>query len=78
MPTTTEAKGFMMKTLTNNPPPHPNPPLFSNPPPSFPQPPVRPFPITCPSCSASRSWMLLNEAEKHTIKKKEQLENATQ
>ena len=60
-----------MKTLTNAPPSHPNPPLPSNPPPFLPQPPDRPFPITCPSCSASRNSML-----KHIIKKQEQLENA--
>jgi hypothetical protein len=64
-----------MKTLTNAPPPHPHPPIPSNPPPFLPQPPLSPFHIPCPSCSASRSWMLLNEAGKGTIKEKEQSEN---
>jgi hypothetical protein len=60
-----------MKTLINDPPPHPNPPLPSSPPPFLPQPPESPFPITCPSCTMSRSHAL-----KSTIREKEQLENA--
>ena len=59
-----------MKSLTNDPPFYPNPSLPSNPPPFLPQPPDRPFPITCPSCSISRS-----QALRSTIKEKEQLQN---
>jgi len=56
-----------MKTLTND----PTPPTIPLPPPFLPQPPDRPFPITLPSCTMSRS-----QALKSTIREKEQLENA--
>jgi len=76
MPTNEEnRRGFIMRVLTNTPPPHHNPPLPSNPPLFFPQPTPSPFHIPCPSCSASRSSMLLNESVKRTIKEKEQSEN---
>jgi hypothetical protein len=66
-----------MKTLANTTPTDPQvpsdpPPVIIKPynPPFFPQPPDLPFPITCPSCSISRS-----QALKSIIKGKEQLQN---
>ena len=44
-----------MKTLAND----PTPPTIPLPPPFLPQPPDRPFPITLPSCTMSRSHALV-------------------